>query len=48
MAEYIDREVFISKLRKVYCNNCARRKGMKTAKSVLFMRLVMLRAVLAE
>ena len=32
MAEYIDREAFVKDQRHLYCENCARRKGMKNGK----------------
>ena len=32
MAEYIDREAFLDAKRKLYCADCARRKGMKNGK----------------
>lgn len=32
MAEYIDREAFVKEQRHLYCENCARRKGMKNGK----------------
>ena len=32
MAEYIEREAFIAEQRHLYCENCARRKGMKNGK----------------
>ena len=32
MAEYIEREAFIAEQRHLYCDNCARRKGMKNGK----------------
>lgn len=32
MAEYIEREAFLAEQRHLYCENCARRKGMKNGK----------------
>ena len=32
MAEYIDRTAFIASQRKIYCEDCDRRKGMKNGK----------------
>jgi hypothetical protein len=32
MAEYISREAFLAEQRHLYCENCARRKGMKNGK----------------
>ena len=32
MSEYIDREAFVKEQRHLYCENCARRKGMKNGK----------------
>ena len=32
MAEYIERESFIEAQRHLYCDNCARRKGVKNGK----------------
>ena len=32
MAEYIERETFLAEQRHLYCENCARRKGMKNGK----------------
>lgn len=32
MDEYIDREAFLAEQRHLYCENCARRKGMKNGK----------------
>ena len=32
MAEYIEREAFIAEQRHLYCENCARRKGVKNGK----------------
>ena len=32
MADYIDREAFITDKRKQYCTDCNRRKGMKNGK----------------
>lgn len=32
MAEYIEREAFLEQKREHYCNNCARRKGMRNGK----------------
>lgn len=32
MTDYIDRNVFIESQRHLYCENCARRKGMKNGK----------------
>ena len=35
MAEYIEREAFIEEKRKLYCENCKRRYGLKKGKSVV-------------
>ena len=32
MDEYIEREAFLAEQRHLYCENCARRKGMKNGK----------------
>jgi len=32
MANYIDSEAFLAEQRNLYCENCARRKGMKNGK----------------
>lgn len=32
MAEYIDRQAFLEEQRHLYCENCAKRKGMKRGK----------------
>ena len=32
MPEYIEREAFMKEQRHLYCENCARRKGMKNGK----------------
>lgn len=32
MAEYIEREAFIADQRRIYCENCDRRKGVKNGK----------------
>lgn len=32
MSEYINREAFVKEQRHLYCENCARRKGIKNGK----------------
>ena len=32
MSEYIDRDSFLAEQRHLYCENCAKRKGMKNGK----------------
>ena len=44
----IDADALIKEQEERYCKDCAKRKGTKKARSVLFMRLGMLRADHAE